>query len=471
MGAASRSRRFASYSQRGCLTPHLILGKSPTVPLAPDETLTSADGTAEYLVRHRVGGGAAGTVWAAIRRRDGETVSVKSLCNLNPRHRRRFLREVSLLRSLDHRNIVRLLDHGEFEGAPFTVMPLYDRALSADLLFPKQGDSDKLQVCRQVAAGVAYAHACDVVHRDLKPDNVLVNEAGAVVVTDFGMGKDLASADSHLTASGEFVGTEMYAAPEVVERQKNIDWRRADVYSLGRVCVEVLGGNLQLMAQSLEGIDPKLHLVLQQALEREPSARFSGAAEFLETLDRSLKQEHQASQLDSLQKTVLLASRADRPNAEVLAALASAISKTRQPDRVRDALLTIESTWAAQLFEKHWGEIGASVSAVHEELKCYDLSFGESDKLSRFFAAVHETTTSVEGREFVFASVLRLAVRTARRVPLEHAVEVLDRVVESREVTACCEVIRSLSVSERRIFRAEINTQSLPYELQVALRG
>lgn len=155
----------------------------------------------------------------------------------------RFLREIQFVRRLDHPNIARLLDSGEGEWIVYYVMDYVpgptlrvhlDRVRKASI-------SDTLHIAHDLLNALACAHAQHIVHRDVKPENVVLSPAGAVLV-DFGIAKAVADAGSdRLTRSGFAVGTSSYMSPEQIAGSEDID-ARSDLYSLGCVLYECLAG-------------------------------------------------------------------------------------------------------------------------------------------------------------------------------------------------------------------------------------
>ena len=163
--------------------------------------------------------------------------------------RRRFEEEVRILASLDHPNLVPLSDHGVFDGRPFFVMPLVAGASLEDLF--GSGPIPPGEV-RHIGAGVAdaldYVHARGVVHRDIKPQNILLGPRRHVFLTDFGVAK---SWDGPLlTAPGHVVGTAGYVSPEQAEGQEATD--ASDIYSLGLVLLEALTGHREYTGTAAE---------------------------------------------------------------------------------------------------------------------------------------------------------------------------------------------------------------------------
>ena len=224
----------------------------------------------------------------------------------------RFRREIQLAANLQHPHIVPLLSSGEILGTPYFTMPFIDgESLRARLA--REGElpvPDAIRILRHVAAALSYAHKQGVVHRDIKPDNVMLADEFAMV-TDFGVAKAIsASTPSNapassgaLTGVGFTLGTPAYMSPEQVVADPDVDYR-ADIYSWGVMAYEMLTGHVPfsgssaqatLVAQAVEKPDPiqtkrpglpaALSNLVMRCLEKRPADRPATAAEILRELD------------------------------------------------------------------------------------------------------------------------------------------------------------------------------------------
>jgi serine/threonine-protein kinase len=210
----------------------------------PDARLVEALAD-RYTILHEVGAGGMATVYLAEDRKHGRKVALKvlraELTGANAAER--FPREIKMVAQFNHPHILSLYDSGEAQGFLFYVMPyvegesLRDR-LDRDRQLPF---SDTIRILHEVADALAYSHARDVVHRDIKPGNVLLSGRHAVV-TDFGVAKALSAASvDKSTTVGMAVGTPQYMAPEQALGESTVD-HRADIYSLGLLGYEMLAG-------------------------------------------------------------------------------------------------------------------------------------------------------------------------------------------------------------------------------------
>ncbi|NRA94808.1 MAG: serine/threonine protein kinase [Planctomycetes bacterium] len=205
------------------------------------------EGRLELL--RQLGEGASGSIWLAQDHKRDRQVAVKFLHLSmldNENLRARFVREGQTFGKLRHDNLVRVHGLGHHHGQPYIVIEYVEGQTLWELL--ERGwlfePDQALAIARDIASGLAVAHAAGVIHRDLKPSNVMIREGDQrVKVLDFGIAKDL-HADTAITRIGAYIGTPAYSAPEQILGEQ-ID-PRTDIYSLGVILYELLTGPLTL---------------------------------------------------------------------------------------------------------------------------------------------------------------------------------------------------------------------------------
>jgi serine/threonine protein kinase len=193
-----------------------------------------------------IGSGGMGSVYRARDRQLDEVVALKMISRdlaRDPLMVERFRREVKLARRVTHRNVVRTFDLGEHDSQLFLTMELVEgESLGARLARGERLEGKEiLTLAREVCAGLGAAHAAGVVHRDLKPDNVLLARDGRVVLTDFGIASAQQATASRKLTMGLVVGTAEYISPEQVQGRSDLDGR-ADIYALGAMLFELVTG-------------------------------------------------------------------------------------------------------------------------------------------------------------------------------------------------------------------------------------
>ncbi|HEV8122806.1 MAG TPA: protein kinase [Gemmatimonadales bacterium] len=256
-----------------------------------------------YRLERELGAGGMATVYLAEDLKHHRKVAVKVLRPeladvLGPE---RFLREIEIAANLRHPHILPLYDSGNADGFLFYVMPLVEGdSLATVIRREKQLPiEDALRYAREVADALSYAHAHGVVHRDIKPDNIMI-ESGHAVVADFGIAKAVASAGdvTALTGTGMSVGTPTYMSPEQATGDRDIDGR-SDLYSLGCVLYEMLAGQPPFSGATIDvlvrqhimtapppvtqfrpAVPPSVADALARALAKVPADRFNPVGQF-----------------------------------------------------------------------------------------------------------------------------------------------------------------------------------------------
>jgi serine/threonine-protein kinase len=211
----------------------------------------------QYSITREVGAGGMATVYLARDVKHDRQVALKVLRPelASALGAERFPREIRIVAQFQHPHILSLYDSGEAQGFLYYVMPFVDGESLADRLArDKQLPvADAVRILREVADALAYAHKRGVVHRDIKPGNVLLSGRHAVV-TDFGVAKAVSAAGGDkVTTVGMAIGTPQYMAPEQAMGQGDID-ARADIYALGILGYEMLAGRLPFAADTPQGI-------------------------------------------------------------------------------------------------------------------------------------------------------------------------------------------------------------------------
>ncbi len=250
----------------------------------------------DYTILGQVARGGMGVVYRARQESVGREVALKVLSD--PDALARFRREIALSAKLDHPNIVPVHDAGEADGVHFLAMAFVEGpTLDEARLAPRAA----LEVVRKLALAVQFAHDRGVLHRDLKPGNVILADGREPRITDFGLAREVGASPS-LTVSGIAMGTPPYAAPELVSgRLEDVD-ARTDVYALGAVLYHALAGRPpfegrtagEVIARVLAedppplAADPDAAAICAKAMDKDRAARYASAREMADDLERAL---------------------------------------------------------------------------------------------------------------------------------------------------------------------------------------
>src|SRR5207245_2473140 len=258
-----------------------------------------------YRIMRKLGAGGMANVYLAEDQELGRRVAIKIL---NDRHANddqfveRFRREAKNAASLSHPNVVPIYDRGEAEGTYYLAMEYLDGRSLKELIVGRGPAPIPIAIdyARQILAAVRFAHRHGIVHRDIKPHNVLVDAEGRLKVTDFGIAR---AGASQMTEAGSIIGTAQYLSPEQA-RGAPVD-QTSDLYSLGVVLYELLTGTLPFGGDTPVEIAMKhlskvpeppsakrsdiphdLDLVVMRALAKDPSERYESAQEMDDDLAR-----------------------------------------------------------------------------------------------------------------------------------------------------------------------------------------
>lgn len=248
--------------------------------------MTDALRLGDYSLEAELGRGAVGVVYRG-RSADGRVVAIKTFDPAladDETFRARLAREARAAREIADPHLVRILATGEEDGHPFLALEfLPGGSLAARVSDGPLRLEETLRVVAEVAAGLDALHRAGIVHRDVKPSNVMLREDGSAALTDFGLAKG--AAYTLLTRPGQVLGTLDYLAPELVRGGEATP--ASDVYALGCVAFECLAGHAPFADRSLFGVgtahleddppdppaSPELARALLRALEKDPAAR------------------------------------------------------------------------------------------------------------------------------------------------------------------------------------------------------
>jgi serine/threonine protein kinase len=270
---------------------------APTVDLA-SPSLIQIKG---YRVTRRLGGGGMSEVFLAIRERDGLEVALKLLdtrVNQNASLLHRFIQECALLEQINHTNVARIFDHGFTDTHAFIAMEYFEHGDIRSRIASGLSPYESLAIVVQVALALSQIHALGIVHRDVKPDNLMLRANGSVALIDFGIAK-LADQPLDQTQHGEIVGSPYYMSPEQALGQAVSP--ASDIYCLGVIFFELVTGNRPYVADVMESLlyqhvnaprpqfEPKFadfQGLLDRMMHKNPEKRFASGQAAVEFVAR-----------------------------------------------------------------------------------------------------------------------------------------------------------------------------------------
>ncbi len=260
---------------------------------------------ARYEILQLLGEGGMGAVYKARDRELDRFVALKLIrpeLAANPSIVARFKQELLLSQQVTHKNVVRIYDLGDSDGIKFITMEFVEGQDLRELIFEKKkfAPDDAVQIVQQVCRALDAAHSVAVIHRDLKPQNVMRDKTGRILVMDFGMARTVEG--DGMTQTGALVGTMEYMSPEQA-LGKDLD-QRSDLFAVGLILYELLTGEMPFKAESAlaslikrnqerampvsdhDGTIPRaLSNIVSKCLERDPALRYQSASEMLRDLE------------------------------------------------------------------------------------------------------------------------------------------------------------------------------------------
>jgi serine/threonine-protein kinase len=273
--------------------------------------LDTAPQIGKYDIIRQIGKGAMGEVWLAHNPNLDIPVAIKTLPGAliaaDPKYVRRFLKEAKTAAKINNSNVVRIYDADSFQNIYYIVMEYVEGGTLSELLESRGGTlpvMDALPILIGVTEGLAAAAERDIVHRDIKPDNIMLTKDGTPKLADLGLSRQMSDAGrSSLTNAGMILGTPFYVAPEQVQDSTNVD-ARTDLYSLGATFYRAVTGRvpfegntpLEIMMAHCsdplpppDSINPQLThsvcAVIETMMEKDPADRYQTPRELLQDLN------------------------------------------------------------------------------------------------------------------------------------------------------------------------------------------
>ena len=265
-----------------------------------------------YLIESKLGQGGMGAVYLAIDQSLGRRVALKVITSDDKESLARFQREAQAVAKLKHPNIVQVYDVGTAGSRPYFTME-YIEGISLEKMMsasPKPALQKIVNIILQIAQALDYAHSHKLIHRDIKPGNILIDKDSKAYLTDFGIAKSLTGLDRKITMTGTVIGTTEYMSPEQTQGKNNEIDQRSDIFSLGAMLYFCITGRLPFegrqiyeMISNIINKDPPppttiirwipkdLETICLKCLEKDRAKRYQTAGELAEDLKRYLSGE------------------------------------------------------------------------------------------------------------------------------------------------------------------------------------
>jgi tRNA A-37 threonylcarbamoyl transferase component Bud32 len=307
--ASSRAKPAAKKIARR--RPALKKAAVPKKPAAPRKPVRKKKTLDDYKIVSMIGQGGMGKIYKAIDKHSKKIIIMKQLLIAEREIlRKRFKREADIMLSLNHKNIVSVYDYLKKGSSYFIIMEFVD-GMSLEDLIRKRGKIEPVRallIFNELCRGLKYAHDRQIIHRDIKPNNVLISKTGAVKLVDFGIAKSLREDDEALTKTGVVMGTPAYMSPEQLVSTKYVD-NLTDIYSMGVIFYQMITGQKPYAAEFTaenfrkitlgEYTNPKqlnpdlpgycMHIV-KKAMHHKKEKRVKDLQELIQYMSKHLKQ-------------------------------------------------------------------------------------------------------------------------------------------------------------------------------------
>lgn len=397
-----------------------------------------------------IGSGGFGEVWICTREGDETTYAIKALRgDLDDDSMRRFTREVRILSSLDHPNVVQVIYKNLGADPPSYVMPLYENSLRS-VLDQVEGDVEAIQrIFGRVLDGIEYAHAQGVIHRDLKPENILLNSAFDVVVSDFGLGRVIDAESTRQTQTGEFLGTPFYMPPEQIVDAKQAD-ERSDVYSLGRILYELHGGEIFGSTQEFSGIQPGVAQIIRHCTQNDPDLRFHTVSDLKQSWHALFDVVVLESELDELRQLINEISVGEGENGVRTARILELLARHQNDeDSLHEAIMQLDADTIAEMHSMN-------PEATRELLERFtrfagdtNWGFSYTDGIANHCRAIFHSTNDFDIRAMMIVCALEVGVRHNRWHVLRIFQELIQNEKEPGEDIPLVEQLEQVSSGVR----------------------
>lgn len=370
----------------------------------------------KYKDLEKLGSGGFGVVWKVVRVEDGKNFAKKVLQDLpylTQDDKDRFSGEARLLKSLNHPRIVKVIATHLASEPLWFVLPLYQGNLR-EIITDVHADADLTdKIIEQLLDAIEYAHANGVIHRDLKPENILYNAQFDVVVSDFGLGRQLNSESTRMTQTGQMLGTPYYMAPEQLTDAKSAT-ALSDIYAIGRIIYELATGDLPHLQQDLSGLNAGLAHVVSKCTSRLPENRYQSIAELRR--DYSLVRQGRVGQKSGDDLDGILADLVGAPlEPKHIRRLHEALIENRDnADKLHEAFMAIPEESFQQYAGKYPEAAKELLRKFSEHIQNTNWGFDACDRIADVILKLRSSTSDVQSRVYLSLALLEMGIHHNR---------------------------------------------------------
>lgn len=407
-----------------------------------------------FLVQDELGRGGMGVVLQVYDQSSNESVALKYCPVGNEEAQRRFAREVRVMSTIQHRNVMPVLHHNLEHDPPYFTMPLAKHSIQDELegvveedgLGSELDEDEALGVFREICRGIQAIHSAGATHRDIKPANIMRMPDGAIVISDMGLVKLDPRDTTILTQTAAFVGTRIYSAPEQFGGSRDVD-ERADVYQLGKVLYQLVTGDLPILIDR-EQLPSGLAYIVERATREQPAQRYQSVGALMDAIESyvsakgpeaNLGQEYEAA----VQEAQYLARDKEYrlENLRLLLALALRFAEDHyvfleQFDRIPADILSV-------MARRLPGELASVLTvyntAIEEEIG--GMVFAYAETVARKMRAVY-AAGNADLKVLAMRATLIAAVRLNRYAAMEAFDTMLVQVKDSSDAVPIADMLR-----------------------------
>jgi serine/threonine protein kinase len=420
-----------------------------------------------YSKTNVIGNGGFGEVWLVKRDADGQAFAMKELLpGVDDDAAKRFSREVRILSTLNHPNIVKVIELQLQTTPQWYVMPLYHHSLKKELSTLIDDSARIRTIFGAILDAVEYAHAEGVIHRDLKPENILFNSDSDVVVSDFGLGRKLDAVSTRQTQTGFGMGTIWYMAPEQFSNAKAAD-ERSDIYSLGRILYELYTGPLVSHFQDISKLPRDIAFIVDRCTQHAPERRFQSVSE-LKTAWGSLRD----ASLKEQEKAELLFLRSDLAseqsvNAEKASRLAHLLAKYMDDsDLIHNTVMQLHPTAVAEMYRFEPDIVRQVIFTFVDYAKSQGWGFSYTDTIADVCENLYSALSDYELRAALIDCVLEVGDSHNRWHVLGVFGAMMNQAKDPAEITVLQERFRDISPLRLQRAAPYVNISRLAPELR-----
>lgn len=391
-----------------------------------------------------IGTGGFAEVWLCERHSDKSRFAKKVLISTaSDKIKQRFKEEVRILAKLDHPRIVKVVETQLSAEPLWFVMPLYARTLK-DELTGVIGDEQRItKVFSQILDAVEYAHREGVIHRDLKPHNVLMNSDDDIAVSDFGIGRVLDAAGDRVTRTGAAMGTRYYISPEQSTDAKHVDVR-TDVFSLGRMLYELYTERLNTAVQQLDRVPTTVAPIIDRCTRYSPDERYSTVAELKSEWRALIRAAESPGNEEEVSRLVaeVIATPDNAP--KILSLLSNVVHEGQDLDLLADVLIKIPHQAIAIAFQRDAGLVATSIEQFTEYLLSQKWGVSYVDKAGMRCANYFTTVSDPNLRMRLLACALTLGIKHRRPSVIEASSHMLQSLSAATDIAELRSIVSSL---------------------------